>query len=121
MRPLHGDVRGLKAAQRGALERTYRRKVRPDQVVSTELARHLCALSREIGRQAGVLLTRDGAVSKVIVGDARQLEIPDIGRLRGGPGRFRRLRLSQDPRRHPLRHLEPRGRRRSHARRQRRR
>jgi GTP-binding protein HflX len=93
MRPLHGDVRGLKAAQRGALERTYRRKVRPDQVVSTELARHLCSLSREIGRQVGVLLTRDGAVSKVIVGDARQLEIPDIGRLRGGPGRFRRLRL----------------------------
>ena len=93
MRPLHGDIRGLKAAQRGALERTYRRKVRPDQVVSTELARHLCALSREIGRQVGVLLTRDGAVNKVIVGDARQLEIPDIGRLRGGPGRFRRLRL----------------------------
>ena len=93
MRPLHGDVRGLKAAQRSALERTYRRKVRPDQVVSTELARHLCSLSREIGRQVGVLLTRDGAVGKVIVGDARQLEIPDIGRLRGGPGRFRRLRL----------------------------
>lgn len=93
MRALHGDVRGLKAAQRGALERTYRRKIRPDEVVSTELARHLCALSREIGRQVGVLLTRDGAVSKVIVGDARQLEIPDIGRLRGGPGRFRRLRL----------------------------
>ena len=93
MRPLHGDIRGLRAAQRGALERTYRRKVRPDQVVSTELARHLCSLSRDIGRQVGVLLTRDGAVSKVIVGDARQLEIPDIGRLRGGPGRFRRLRL----------------------------
>lgn len=93
MRALHGDVRGLRAAQRGALERTYRRKVRPDQVVSTELARHLCALSREIGRQVGILLTRGGAVSKVIVGDARQLEIPDIGRLRGGPGRFRRLRL----------------------------
>ena len=93
MRPIHGDVRGLRAAQRAALERTYRRKVNPDQVVSTELARHLCALSREIGRQVGVLLTRDGAVGKVIVGDARQLEIPDIGRLRGGPGRFRRLRL----------------------------
>ncbi len=93
MRPIHGDVRGLRAAQRGALERTYRRKVNPDQVVSPELARHLCALSREIGRQVGVLLTRDGVVDKVIVGDARQLEIPDIGRLRGGPGRFRRLRL----------------------------
>jgi len=90
---IFGDVRGLKAAQRGALERTYRRRVSPDQVVSTELARHLCSLSREIGRQIGVLLTRGGTVSKVIVGDTRQLEIPDIGRLRGGPGRFRRLRL----------------------------
>ncbi len=93
MKSLSGDVRGLRAAQRAALERTYRRKVHPDQVVSAELARHLCASSRDIGRQVGVLLTREGVVNRVIVGDARQLEIPDIGRLRGGPGRFRRLRL----------------------------
>ncbi len=93
MRPIHGDLRGLRAAQRSALERTYRRRVRPEQVVSTELARHLCAVSRDLGRQVGVLLTREGAVDRVILGDARGLEIPDVGRLRGGPGRFRRLRL----------------------------
>jgi len=40
-----------------------------------------------------VLLSRQGAVEDVIVGDAHQLVLPDIGRLRGGTGRFRGLRL----------------------------
>jgi GTPase len=62
-------------------------------VVSPELARHLAAVSREINRQVGVLLSRDGAVSHVVVGDAHRLTLPDVGRLRGGVGRFRGLRL----------------------------
>ncbi len=75
------------------MERTYRRRVPPGQVVSPELARHLCGLSRELNRQVGVLISRDGAVRNVILGDATRLEIPEIGRLRGGTGRFRGLRL----------------------------
>jgi GTP-binding protein HflX len=67
--------------------------VPPQQVVSPELARHLSALSRELGRQVGVLLSRDGIVRNVILGDATRLELPEIGRLRGGTGRFRGLRL----------------------------
>ena len=65
----------------------------PDEVVSPELARHLTQLSREVGRQVGVLIEREGRIRDVIVGDAGQLEIPEIGRLRGGLGRFRGLRL----------------------------
>jgi GTP-binding protein HflX len=61
--------------------------------VSPELARHLTEISRELGRQVGVLLTREGTVRDVIVGDAGQIELPDVGRLRGGVGRFRGLRL----------------------------
>jgi GTP-binding protein HflX len=38
-------------------------------------------------------MERDGDIRHVIVGDATQLELPDIGRLRGGVGRFRALRL----------------------------
>lgn len=38
-------------------------------------------------------MTRDGVIRHVIVGDAHQLMLPDIGRLRGGAGRFRGLRL----------------------------
>ncbi|HLV02943.1 MAG TPA: GTPase HflX [Acidobacteriota bacterium] len=57
------------------------------------MARHLCEISFDLGRQVGVLLTREGGVRDVMVGDASQLVIPEIGRLRGGPGRFRGLRL----------------------------
>ena len=90
---LDGNLRGLKASQKKALERTFRRRVSSEQVVSVELARHLAALSRELGRQLGVLVARNGGVRRVLVGDASRLMIPEIGRLRGGVGRFRGLRL----------------------------
>ena len=90
---LDGNLLGLKASQKKALERTFRRRSGEGEVVSAELARHLAAVSRETGRQVGVLLGRDGSVRRVIVGDAAQLMIPEIGRLRGGVGRFRGLRL----------------------------
>jgi GTP-binding protein HflX len=57
------------------------------------LAKHLASLSRELGRQIGVLVSRDGIIRNVILGDATHLDLPDIGRLRGGTGRFRGLRL----------------------------
>lgn len=76
-----------------ALERTFRRKVSPEQVVSQELANHLAGISLETGRQVGVILTREGQIRDVIVGDASQVEIPEIGRLRSRAGRLRGLRL----------------------------
>jgi GTPase len=62
-------------------------------VFSTELAAHLSAISRDIGRQVGVLIEREGAIRHVVVGSATRLMLPDVGRLRGGAGRFRGLRL----------------------------
>lgn len=61
--------------------------------MSTELARHLTGVSRRIGRQVGVLITREGQIDAVVVGDATKLQVPDPGRLRGGPHRFRGIRL----------------------------
>ena len=58
-----------------------------------ELAHHLAGISRDLGRQVGVLARRDGTIQSVIVGDATSLEIPEIGRLRGRLGRLRGLRL----------------------------
>ena len=81
------------ASQRKALERTYRRRVPPSKVLSAELARHLAQISNDLRRQVGVFVSRDGAIRNVIVGDAAQLMLPDIGRLRGRAGRFRGLRL----------------------------
>ncbi|HET6614146.1 MAG TPA: GTPase HflX [Kofleriaceae bacterium] len=65
----------------------------PDEVVSGELATFLCDISRDIGRQVGVLINRRGSIEHVMVGDATRLMLPDVGRLRGAPGRFRGLRL----------------------------
>jgi len=38
-------------------------------------------------------VSREGSIRNVIVGNATQLMLPDIGRLRGRSGRFRGLRL----------------------------
>ncbi len=75
------------------MERLYRRKVPPAQVVTPELARQLAEISAEVHRQIGVLLDRQGAVAYVIVGDAKGLMIPALPRERGAKGRLKGLRL----------------------------
>lgn len=90
---LSGNTAGLKANQSRRLLATWRRRVQQRELVSAELARHLTELSREVGRQLGVLLNRRGEIEHVIVGDARQLDLPDIGRARAGQARLRGLRL----------------------------
>ncbi len=93
MPQVHGNTSGIKASHTRALEKLYRRRVDPHQFVPPELARRICELSREIGRQLGLLIDRNGTVAKVILGDAHQLFIPELGRARAGSSRFRGLRL----------------------------
>jgi GTP-binding protein HflX len=62
-------------------------------VASAELATFLGAVSREIERQVGILVDRRGEIEHVFVGDASRINLPEIGRLRAGRGRFRGLRL----------------------------
>jgi GTP-binding protein HflX len=49
-------------------------------------------LSLETGRQIGVLINRKGQVEYVMVGNAKQIEMPDFGRSRAAVERFRGLR-----------------------------
>jgi GTP-binding protein HflX len=93
MHDVFGNTLGLKPSQLHALRRTYRRRVAAEEVVSAELARHLAEVSHETGRQVGVLLDRKGDVQWVLVGDARKLTLPDVGRGRAGSHRLRGLRL----------------------------
>jgi GTP-binding protein HflX len=93
MKDVFGNTLGLKPSQLEALRRTYRRRVDAEAIVSPELARHLTELSREIHRQVGVFLDRKGDVEAVIVGDAKKLDLPDVGRARAGESRLRGLRL----------------------------
>jgi len=87
-----GNTHGLKASQVRQLERLSRRHLPPERLVTLELARELTGLTRETGRQVGVLVDRRGAVTHVMVGDARSIELPDWGRMRAGLGRLRGLR-----------------------------
>ena len=90
---LFGNTAGLKQSQSKRLLAIWRRRVQARELVSAELARYLTETSRDVGRQVGVLLNRRGEVEHVIVGDARQIMLPDIGRARAGHSRLRGLRL----------------------------
>jgi GTP-binding protein HflX len=89
----YGNVLGLKPSELKHLKNTWRRRVSPHELVSVELARHLAEFSHQTNRQVGVLLSRKGEVQAVVVGNAHQLELPDIGRARAGQVRLRGLRL----------------------------
>ncbi|MBL8912473.1 MAG: GTPase HflX [Archangium sp.] len=88
-----GNVLGLKPSELKHLKNTWRRHVGTQEIVSAELARHLTEFSAQTNRQVGVLLNRKGNVEAVVVGNAHQLELPDIGRARAGQVRLRGLRL----------------------------
>jgi GTP-binding protein HflX len=88
-----GNLAGLKASEIKALERLYRRRVAPTEIVSGELAAQLATQSAQLHRQVGVLIDRRGAIQHAFVGDASKIVLPDVGRMRGGQGRFRGLRL----------------------------
>ena len=102
MKTVHGNLVGLKPSELKSLSHLYRRRLRPDQILSPELARNLTELSYRTARQVGVLVDRRGVVSHVIVGDAREVVIPELGRARAGARRFRGLRLL-----HTHLHAEP--------------
>jgi GTP-binding protein HflX len=92
MKSLHGNTHGLKPNQLRRIEKLYQRRIPPHQIVTPEFARQLSELSHETRRQIGVLIDRKGYVEFVIVGDARQIELPDFKRVRVAGDRFRGLR-----------------------------
>lgn len=93
MEEVTGNLTGLAPSELRALERIYRRRVAPSEVVSPELASFLAEQSAALHRQIGVLIDRRGAVNHVMVGDASKIFLPDLGRVRGGASRLRGLRL----------------------------
>ncbi|MGE5239918.1 MAG: GTPase HflX [Chloroflexota bacterium] len=60
------------------MERIYRRRTPTDRVISHDLARYLTELSSQTGKQLGVLISREGVITHVILGDAKGLLIPAL-------------------------------------------
>lgn len=87
-----GFTKGLKHSQLKRIEKLATRRVAADSIITPELARQMSEISHEIGRQVGVLIDRKGKVEHVMVGTAKQIEIPDIGRARASEDRFRGIR-----------------------------
>lgn len=88
-----GYTKGLKPSQLKRLEHTFRRRVAPHEVISAELARHLCEISLEINRQVAVVIDRSGRIVWTLVGDAVRIDLPGLGRYKPRAGSFNGLRL----------------------------
>lgn len=102
MKKVWGQTKGLKANQLQRLEKLYRRKIPPQYLVTTELARDIVKLSCEIQRQIGLLIDRSGKIGYVLVGDSQSIFIPELSDYRVNPGRLRGVRcvhthLKQEP------------------------
>ncbi len=92
VKKLYGNTTGLKANQIKRLGNLYRRRIPPEFLVTHEIARDLCRLSREIRRQIGIMINRRSKVAFVIVGDNKKIIIPDSNTYRAAPGRLKGLR-----------------------------
>jgi GTP-binding protein HflX len=92
LKKTYGNTAGLKANQIKRLDNFYRRRIPPELLLTLELTRDICRLSREIRRQIGILVNRRGKVCSVIVGDSKKIVIPHMGEYRAAPGRLKGLR-----------------------------
>ncbi len=94
MGSLVGEIVGLRASEKLALEKIHSRRVRPDEALPLELARKVGALAAQTGRQIGLLIGRDGQIEHVVVGTKQRIYLPDLGRFRLDAARLRRIRLA---------------------------
>ncbi|MEE9912148.1 MAG: GTPase HflX [Deltaproteobacteria bacterium] len=93
MHKIFGNTSGLGAQQIKSLERLYRRGIPPENVISNDLAREVSLLSFELNRQIGLLISRRGEISMVILGDHKGIFIPNLDAFRATSTRFKGLRL----------------------------
>jgi GTP-binding protein HflX len=90
---LTGDFEKVRPAQMGRLQRLERNVSEPDRFVSPSLCRKLTQSAADLGRLIGVLIDRRGHVQHVLLGEPKRIWMPELGRLGGGAGRTRGLRL----------------------------
>jgi GTP-binding protein HflX len=89
---IHGSTTGLKPSQVKALERIYQRRLPVGEMITAELARYLTEQSRELRRQIGLIIDRSGVVKYVVLGDDREIVIPDLSGYGMGRSGLRGLR-----------------------------
>ncbi len=91
---IYGKTSGLTRSETGSLERLYRRKIPPKEIITLELARTLTRLTHDLRRGISVLIDRKGKVSAIFLGDSHELPFDEVlGRSREAKFRLRGARL----------------------------
>ncbi len=91
-RIVYGNTEGLRKAQIQRIEDLYTFKSPPEFILDPETAAEMVAISRDIRRQIGILLDRNGKAVYVIAGEPHRIVIPVISDYMAGPGRLKGLR-----------------------------
>ncbi|NWH06211.1 GTPase HflX [Desulfobacter latus] len=91
-RIVYGTLDGLSKAQINRIENLYNVKSPPEYILSREAAMEIAGISRDIRRQVGLLLDRNGKVICVIAGEPHRIVIPVTPDFQPGPGRLKGLR-----------------------------
>lgn len=93
MKLIFGDIKSLRASQKAQLEALADRRVNPREIVNSTILKSGAQIANQLGVQIGLLITRDGQVTSVIVGTKNRIYLPDLGRYRLDKVRLRRLRF----------------------------
>lgn len=90
---LSGNIAGLKTNHLKRLKSLSEKRVREDVLISNDISKSICELSKEISRQIGALIDRSGHITHLIVGSDSSIQIPSLDRIRTSQSRLRGLRL----------------------------
>ena len=90
---IHGNTSGLKRGVIQALQKIYHRKVAPNLLITQELGKYISALSFDLQRQIGLIISREGKVTHVLLGDSHRVYIPSLEDYRLGRSALRGLRF----------------------------
>lgn len=90
---IKGNLHGLAPSQIRKIERLFVRRFEKGEIVPLDIAREIYRVASELNRRIGMLVSREGRIEEVFVGQRDILYLPDLGRYRFGRGRLRRLRL----------------------------
>ena len=91
---LYGKTSGLSRSETGSLERLYRRKIPPKEIITLELARTLTQITHDIKKGITLLIDRKGRVRVVFLGDAHEFPYDELlGRSRESKFRLRGYRI----------------------------
>jgi GTP-binding protein HflX len=92
MKKIFGNTDGIRGLVLKEIESLYYEKTSPDTIADFRIVSAMCALSKQIKRQIGLLIDRRGNIEKVIIGTNQQIMIPDLSGYRGSFGRLKGLR-----------------------------